>query len=298
MKLVDQWSAIEAGLPGRLGGRAAHAHDRAGRAICRGRTGARLDQRRQGRLDARLRRQPRRRSSGAAGGERGSSSASTTSGPGAGSSRSRVAAAIAAPASTRPVAGAGRCSVAASWDAALAPLPSDWTDLLCELEIDSSTLLDRTALLCAPLNPTRDGDALAFTFRCSGAPATASRARWRDAASSASTTTAITARHARSPCALRHGQRRHPGPGLARRRQNALVRCPTALTRKHRRETRRQETVTRPPPTTGFRAAPVGSGPARAHLPGHRADETDARRSARHRRRVSLTPRVAERSRT
>ena len=59
-------------------------------------------------------------------------------------------------------------SVAASWDAALAPLPSDWTDLLCELEIVSSTLLDRTALLCAPLNPARSGSRLAFTFRCSG----------------------------------------------------------------------------------------------------------------------------------
>ncbi len=59
-------------------------------------------------------------------------------------------------------------SVAASWDAALAPLPSDWTDLLCELEIVSSTLLDRTALLCAPLNPARSGTRLVFTFRCSG----------------------------------------------------------------------------------------------------------------------------------
>ena len=59
-------------------------------------------------------------------------------------------------------------SVAASWDAALAPLPSDWTDLLCELEIVSSTLLDRTALLCAPLNPARSGSRLVFTFRCSG----------------------------------------------------------------------------------------------------------------------------------
>jgi hypothetical protein len=61
-----------------------------------------------------------------------------------------------------------RASVAASWDAALAPLPSDWTDLLCELEIESSTLLDRTALLCAPLNPSRSGSRLVFTFRCSG----------------------------------------------------------------------------------------------------------------------------------
>ena len=58
--------------------------------------------------------------------------------------------------------------MAASWDTALAPLPSDWTDLLCELEIESSTLLDRTALLCAPLNPARSGSRLAFTFRCSG----------------------------------------------------------------------------------------------------------------------------------
>jgi hypothetical protein len=59
-------------------------------------------------------------------------------------------------------------SVAESWDRALAPLPSDWTDLLCELAIESSTLLDRAALLCAPLNPARSGSRLVFTFRCSG----------------------------------------------------------------------------------------------------------------------------------
>ena len=34
--------------------------------------------------------------------------------------------------------------------------PADWSDLLCELELDSSDLLPRAALLCAPLNPTRD----------------------------------------------------------------------------------------------------------------------------------------------
>ncbi len=59
-------------------------------------------------------------------------------------------------------------SVAESWDRALAPLPSDWSDLLCELELESSTLLDRVALLCAPLNPARSGSRLVFTFRCSG----------------------------------------------------------------------------------------------------------------------------------
>lgn len=58
--------------------------------------------------------------------------------------------------------------VAASWDAALAPLPADWTDLLCELEVVSSDYLDRAALLCAPLNPARAAPRLAFTFRCSG----------------------------------------------------------------------------------------------------------------------------------
>ena len=59
-------------------------------------------------------------------------------------------------------------SIAQSWDAAVASLPSDWTDLLCELEIDSSDNLDRAALLCAPLNPSRSAPRLVFTFRCSG----------------------------------------------------------------------------------------------------------------------------------
>ena len=58
--------------------------------------------------------------------------------------------------------------IAVSWDTALASLPPDWTDLLCELEVDSSDYLDRGALLCAPLNPTRDRSRLAFLFRCSG----------------------------------------------------------------------------------------------------------------------------------
>lgn len=64
-----------------------------------------------------------------------------------------------------PQAGAGP-PVADAWDAALAELPSGWSDLLCVLELDSSALLARAALLCAPLNPTRDLDRVAFTFRC------------------------------------------------------------------------------------------------------------------------------------
>jgi hypothetical protein len=56
--------------------------------------------------------------------------------------------------------------VVESWDAALAQLPSGWSDLLCSLELASSDLLPRAALHCAPINPTRDLDAVAFTFRC------------------------------------------------------------------------------------------------------------------------------------
>jgi len=57
-------------------------------------------------------------------------------------------------------------SVAESWDTALEALPSGWSDLLCLLELDSSALLPRAALLCAAINPTRDDSPAGFTFRC------------------------------------------------------------------------------------------------------------------------------------
>ena len=56
--------------------------------------------------------------------------------------------------------------LAEAWDAALADLPSDWSDLLCALDLDSSALLPRAALLTAPINPTRAPDRVGFTFRC------------------------------------------------------------------------------------------------------------------------------------
>lgn len=59
----------------------------------------------------------------------------------------------------------GPRSVAEAWDEALAALPADWSDLLCSLEIESSARLDRAALLCAPINPARQSDAAVFTFR-------------------------------------------------------------------------------------------------------------------------------------
>jgi hypothetical protein len=57
-------------------------------------------------------------------------------------------------------------SVAIAWDAVLDELPAGWSDLLCRLEIASSALLPRSALLCAPLNPTRDPEHVGFLFRC------------------------------------------------------------------------------------------------------------------------------------
>jgi len=58
-----------------------------------------------------------------------------------------------------------RPDLATGWRAAIATLPSDWSDLLCELEVASSDYLQRSALLIAPLNPTRVPGKLAFRFR-------------------------------------------------------------------------------------------------------------------------------------
>jgi hypothetical protein len=59
-------------------------------------------------------------------------------------------------------------SLAEQWDAALAELPPDWSDVLCVLELDSSDHVPRAALLGAPFNPTRVHDEIALQFRASG----------------------------------------------------------------------------------------------------------------------------------
>ncbi len=59
-----------------------------------------------------------------------------------------------------------RATLAAAWDAALAALPSDWSDLLCELELTSSDHIDTAALLLGPVNPLQTGAAKpGFRFR-------------------------------------------------------------------------------------------------------------------------------------
>jgi hypothetical protein len=59
-----------------------------------------------------------------------------------------------------------RASLAAEWDAAVAVLPSDWSDLLCELELTSSDHVERGALLLAPVNPIQRTGRPGFRFRC------------------------------------------------------------------------------------------------------------------------------------
>ena len=59
-----------------------------------------------------------------------------------------------------------RISLEAAWQAALEALPSDWSDLVAEIELDSSADIDRGAVLCAPINPTQSTEQTGFRFRC------------------------------------------------------------------------------------------------------------------------------------
>jgi hypothetical protein len=57
-------------------------------------------------------------------------------------------------------------TLTASWDAAIAGLPSDWSDLVAEVQFTSSDFIERAAVLCIQCNPRRDGRRSAFRFRC------------------------------------------------------------------------------------------------------------------------------------
>jgi hypothetical protein len=61
---------------------------------------------------------------------------------------------------------AEQTTLAEAWDAALATLPPDWTDLWAEVELDSSDYLERAALHMAPLNPRAGRDRASLRFRC------------------------------------------------------------------------------------------------------------------------------------
>jgi hypothetical protein len=54
-----------------------------------------------------------------------------------------------------------------AWREALEALPSDWSDVVVELELDSSADIDRAAVLCAPINPSASrAGRPGFRFRC------------------------------------------------------------------------------------------------------------------------------------
>jgi hypothetical protein len=65
-----------------------------------------------------------------------------------------------------PVPEAPRASLAAAWDAEVAALPPDWSDVYAELELRSTDNLEQGALLAAPINPDRVDERPAFRFRC------------------------------------------------------------------------------------------------------------------------------------
>jgi hypothetical protein len=57
-------------------------------------------------------------------------------------------------------------SLADAWRTALEVLPSDWSDLMAEIELSSSADVDRAAVLCAPINPMQLTGRPGFGFRC------------------------------------------------------------------------------------------------------------------------------------
>ena len=157
MKLVEQWSAIEARLPHdwedvRLTLATEEADDLPRAAAVLGSLGA-------GRVDGALAFHVRR-----AGGAAGPEAAKRLFGR---LDEQRLWCTLTrgevreAPPTEEPTP----MSVAKSWDDALATLPEDWSELLCRLEVSGSALLPRAALLCAPINPTRDRDSIGFVFR-------------------------------------------------------------------------------------------------------------------------------------
>jgi hypothetical protein len=58
-----------------------------------------------------------------------------------------------------------RVTFVGEWDAALAVLPADWSDLYAEIELVSTDWLEQAALLMGPVNPGRFGGTPGFRFR-------------------------------------------------------------------------------------------------------------------------------------
>jgi hypothetical protein len=70
-----------------------------------------------------------------------------------------------APVEPAGAAAAAAASLAESWDALVATLPPDWSDLYVEVGLRSSDYLARASLNMTPLNPRRAVGRAALTFR-------------------------------------------------------------------------------------------------------------------------------------
>lgn len=51
------------------------------------------------------------------------------------------------------------------WERHLSGLPTDWSDMYAQVELDSTDYLERGALLLAPINPARSGGVATLRFR-------------------------------------------------------------------------------------------------------------------------------------
>lgn len=56
-------------------------------------------------------------------------------------------------------------SLTEAWDAAVAGLPPDWSDLYVEVQLTSTDFIERAAVLMVQCNPRRDGQRAALRFR-------------------------------------------------------------------------------------------------------------------------------------
>ena len=56
--------------------------------------------------------------------------------------------------------------LAGQWQRLVDELPSDWSHLYAQVDLDSSDFLERGALLLSPVNPLRAGGARSLRFRC------------------------------------------------------------------------------------------------------------------------------------
>ena len=117
-----------------------------------------------------------------------------------------------------------RASLAADWDAAVAEMPGDWSDLLCELELTSSDHIEPGALLLAPLNPDPDRQrAPHLPLPCRAHVRVRRVVRHGAPVPRPPRRRGHPGRGADSPLALGYASGRDAGPDLDRRREGRLM---------------------------------------------------------------------------